>query len=80
VEHIGSVVTQAPHSDGYQWSKYGQKWISKAKHSRYVTTNKTHSCTSYINFYTKNLGIELAFSVVNLKLHPHISNSRVVYG
>ncbi|CAL4995895.1 unnamed protein product [Urochloa decumbens] len=34
VKHIGSVVTQAPHFDGYQWKKYGQKWISKAKHSR----------------------------------------------
>ncbi|CAN6357404.1 unnamed protein product [Urochloa humidicola] len=34
VKHIGSVVTQAPHVDGYQWKKYGQKWISKAKHSR----------------------------------------------
>ncbi|TKV99010.1 hypothetical protein SEVIR_8G011600v4 [Setaria viridis] len=33
-EHIGSVVTQAPYFDGYQWRKYGQKWISKAKHSR----------------------------------------------
>ncbi|XP_062182356.1 probable WRKY transcription factor 46 [Phragmites australis] len=33
-QHIGSVVTQAPHYDGYQWRKYGQKWISKAKHSR----------------------------------------------
>ncbi|CAD6270663.1 unnamed protein product [Miscanthus lutarioriparius] len=34
-QHTGSVVTQAPpHFDGYQWRKYGQKWISKAKHSR----------------------------------------------
>ncbi|CAN6325624.1 unnamed protein product [Urochloa humidicola] len=32
--HVGSVVTQAPYFDGYQWRKYGQKWISKAKHSR----------------------------------------------
>jgi hypothetical protein len=35
-QHTGSVMTQAPHFDGYQWRKYGQKWISKAKHSRYV--------------------------------------------
>ena len=35
-QHTGSLVTQAPHFDGYQWRKYGQKWISKAKHSRYV--------------------------------------------
>ncbi|CAL4911930.1 unnamed protein product [Urochloa decumbens] len=34
VKHIGSIVTQAPHFDGYEWKKYGQKWISKAKHSR----------------------------------------------
>ncbi|KAF8706375.1 hypothetical protein HU200_030639 [Digitaria exilis] len=33
-QHIGSIVTQAPYSDGYQWRKYGQKWISKSKHSR----------------------------------------------
>ncbi|WVZ88246.1 hypothetical protein U9M48_034789 [Paspalum notatum var. saurae] len=33
-QHIGSVVTQAPYFDGYQWRKYGQKWISKAKHCR----------------------------------------------
>ncbi|CAD6255103.1 unnamed protein product [Miscanthus lutarioriparius] len=33
-KHISSVVTHAPHFDGYQWRKYGQKWISKAKHSR----------------------------------------------
>ncbi|KAG0519965.1 hypothetical protein BDA96_08G032600 [Sorghum bicolor] len=33
-QHTGSVMTQAPHFDGYQWRKYGQKWISKAKHSR----------------------------------------------
>ncbi|XP_066383174.1 probable WRKY transcription factor 67 [Miscanthus floridulus] len=33
-QHTGSVVTQAPHFDGYQWRKYGQKWISKAKQSR----------------------------------------------
>ncbi|RCV36237.1 hypothetical protein SETIT_7G302300v2 [Setaria italica] len=33
-QHIGSVVTQAPYFDGYQWRKYGQKWISKAKHFR----------------------------------------------
>jgi hypothetical protein len=33
---VSSVVTQAPNFDGYQWRKYGQKWISKAKHSRYV--------------------------------------------
>ncbi|XP_020407855.1 uncharacterized protein [Zea mays] len=32
---VSSVVTQAPNFDGYQWRKYGQKWISKAKHSRY---------------------------------------------
>ncbi|KAF8671310.1 hypothetical protein HU200_050020 [Digitaria exilis] len=33
-QHLGSVVTQAPYFDGYQWRKYGQKWISKSKHSR----------------------------------------------
>lgn len=33
-QHTGSIVTQAPHFDGYKWRKYGQKWISKAKHSR----------------------------------------------
>ncbi|XP_008675625.1 probable WRKY transcription factor 63 [Zea mays] len=33
-QHTGSVVTQAPHFDGYQWRKYRQKCISKAKHSR----------------------------------------------
>lgn len=33
-QHISSVVTQAPYFDGYQWRKYGQKWISKAMHSR----------------------------------------------
>ncbi|KAJ1273829.1 hypothetical protein BS78_05G015000 [Paspalum vaginatum] len=34
VKHIESVVTQAPYIDGYQWRKYGQKQISKAKYSR----------------------------------------------
>ncbi|KAF2906347.1 hypothetical protein DAI22_12g012700 [Oryza sativa Japonica Group] len=33
-EHTGSTVAQAPHNDGHQWRKYGQKWISRAKHSR----------------------------------------------
>ncbi|CAL4981826.1 unnamed protein product [Urochloa decumbens] len=31
---IGSLVTHEPHYDGYQWRKYGEKRISKAKHSR----------------------------------------------
>ncbi|OQU82732.1 hypothetical protein SORBI_3005G013800 [Sorghum bicolor] len=32
--HISSVVTQTPYFDGCHWRKYGQKWISRAKHSR----------------------------------------------
>uniref|UniRef100_A0A0D9XNF1 WRKY domain-containing protein n=1 Tax=Leersia perrieri TaxID=77586 RepID=A0A0D9XNF1_9ORYZ len=33
-EHTGSTVAQAPHNDGHQWRKYGQKSISRSKHSR----------------------------------------------
>uniref|UniRef100_A0A0D9XWA1 WRKY domain-containing protein n=1 Tax=Leersia perrieri TaxID=77586 RepID=A0A0D9XWA1_9ORYZ len=33
-EHTGSTVAQAPHSDGHQWRKYGQKSISRSTHSR----------------------------------------------
>nr|CAB3462876.1 unnamed protein product [Digitaria exilis] len=39
-QHLGSVVTQAPYFDGYQWRKYGQKWISKSKHSSIVASSK----------------------------------------
>ncbi len=33
-QHTGSVVTATPDYDGYEWRKYGQKSISKTKHSR----------------------------------------------
>lgn len=55
-KHISSVVTQAPYFDGYQWRKYGQKWISKARHSRYVGKKKTF--TLMYAYSILNLGIE----------------------
>uniref|UniRef100_A0A0E0IH76 WRKY domain-containing protein n=1 Tax=Oryza nivara TaxID=4536 RepID=A0A0E0IH76_ORYNI len=41
-QHTGSVVTATPDYDGYEWRKYGQKSISKTKHSRsyYRCTNQ----------------------------------------
>ena len=65
-KHISSVVTQAPYFDGYQSRKYGQKWISKAKHSRYVEKkSKTFALMYaftmfYIGFFTIVL-FELSF-------------------
>jgi len=50
-QHTGSVVTQAPHFDGYQWRKYGQKWISKAKHSRYVEKKTFALMYAFTMFY-----------------------------
>lgn len=50
-KHISSVVTQAPYFDGYQWRKYGQKWISKAKHSRYVGKKAFALMYAFTMFY-----------------------------
>ncbi|WVZ54796.1 hypothetical protein U9M48_005542 [Paspalum notatum var. saurae] len=90
VKHIESVVTQAPYIDGYQWRKYGQKQISKAKYSRSYyrcAYNKEQGCLATKTVQEKQTdgnGTARLFNVnyygqhickMDGKIHPHVAET-----
>ncbi|XP_039114938.1 probable WRKY transcription factor 38 [Dioscorea cayenensis subsp. rotundata] len=70
-------VTYAPHDDGYQWRKYGQKNIQKSKSSRsyYRCTYKDEGCRATKHVEEKDCNDPHLFSVTYYENHTCRANS-----
>ncbi|KAJ0975465.1 hypothetical protein J5N97_017430 [Dioscorea zingiberensis] len=70
-------VTYAPHDDGHQWRKYGQKNIQKSKLSRsyYRCTYKGEGCQATKHIQQKDCGDPPLFLVTYYEKHTCESNA-----
>ncbi|KAH7654081.1 WRKY domain-containing protein [Dioscorea alata] len=73
-------VTYAPHDDGYQWRKYGQKNIQKSKSSRsyYRCTYRDEGCRATKHVEEKDCNDSHLFSVTYYENHTCRANSDTI--
>ncbi|XP_039114991.1 probable WRKY transcription factor 67 [Dioscorea cayenensis subsp. rotundata] len=74
-------VTYAPHDDGYQWRKYGQKNIQKSKSSRsyYRCTYRDEGCRATKYVEEKDCNDPQLFSVTYFEKHTcRVSNDPII--